>query len=253
MSRFVPFFVLILVGCGGTEDGPILSDNESELTTDDWPPSPPWGPTTSETPIDPRQVRMRIDDHQGLERICDVSHLGQVQENNRGRVERQMVRCVGATGAGWADLHYPPEAAELAAYVRIGERLKVRVRPEPGFEGHPALEFLASMGPTEARERRERDPGVATDWARVAQLGDYEVHRCAVSYVGPIEPASEEFEDASYTAMVSCNSRSGEHWVEMVFPQVTQTAALRVVRGEVVAARLLEAGERHPLVRYEGP
>lgn len=195
---------------------------------------------------------MRIDDHQGLERICDVSHLGQVQENRHGRVERQMVRCVGATGAGWADLHYPPEAADLAAYVRIGERLKVRVRPEPGFEGHPSLEFLASMGPTEARERRERDPGVATDWSRVALLSDFEVRRCAVSYVGPIVPAAE-LEGASYTAMVSCNSRTGEHWIEMVFPEVTETAALRVIRGEVVAARLLENGDHHPLVRYEGP
>jgi hypothetical protein len=163
-----------------------------------------------------------------------------------------MVRCVGTTGAGWADLHYPSEAAELAAYVRIGERLKVRVRAEPGFEGHPALEFLASMGPTEARERRERDPGVATDWERVALLADYEVHRCAVSYMGPIVPL-EDSEAVSHKAMVSCNSRSGEHWIEMVFPQVTQTAALRVVRGEVVAARLLTLGDRYPIVRYEGP
>lgn len=108
------------------------------------------------------------------------------------------------------------------------------------------------MGPSEARERRERDPGVATDWARVALLGDYDVHRCAVSYVGPIVPALD-VEGVSHTAMVSCNSRSGEHWVEMVFPQVTQTAALRVIRGEVVAARLLAAGDRHPIVRYEGP
>ena len=252
MSRFATFIAVCLLACGTRDGATATGENEAELTTDDWPPSPPWGPVSSETPIDPRQVRMRIQDHQGLERICDVSHLGRPHENKQGRVERQMVRCVAESGAGWADLYYPREAAQLADYVRVGERLKVRVRPEPGFEGHPALEFLASMGPTEAREPNERDPGVATDWEQVAVLGDFDVHRCAVSYVGPIAPITE-MEGFSHRAMVKCNSRSGEHWVEMVFPEVTQTAALRVIRGEVVAARLLTMGEHYPRVRYEGP
>lgn len=262
MSRLRLIAFVFVVACGGADDGPVIGENEAELTTEDWPPSPPWGSVSGETPIDPRQVRMRLDDHAGLERVCDVSHLGRQETDERGRVLRQMVRCVGASGAGWADLHYPREAAELAAYVRLGERLKVRVSPELGFEGNPALEFLASMGPSEARERPENDPGVATDWARVALLADYEVHRCAVSYVGPITPVPEVpegteetdgLEGVSHIAMVSCASRSGEHWVQMGFPEVTQTAALRVIRGEVVAARLLALGEGYPLVRYEGP
>ncbi len=53
-----------------------------------------------------------------------------------------------------------------------------------------------------------------------------------------------------------CRDDEGESWVDLAFPEVTQSAALRLRRGVVVPARLLEpSGGRagYPIVRYEGP
>lgn len=229
-------------------------------TTSDWAPSVPLGEPAPNAPFDPRLVRLDPTRYAGSERLCDLSYMGSPGESPDPAVaERRLVRCATGEGAGWADLVFPIEAAELTEYVRLGDRIRVRVEPEFGRDGHPTLTFVANVETTSVVEPPELEPPVATSFRRVAVRDDREVHTCAISWIAPVErlrPEDEYPEGMVVHAPTLCRDDEGESWIDLAFPEVTQSAALRLRRGVVVPARLLDpSGGRagHPIVGYEGP
>ncbi|MEM6959586.1 MAG: hypothetical protein AAF411_30610 [Myxococcota bacterium] len=249
MRRLWLLVATALIACG-SEASPAVEEVVAQLTTTGWPPAMPGAPA-GDAPIDPRDILLQPEAYIGQERLCDVSFLGEPAELADGG-ERRLVRCVGETGAGWADLAFAAEARSLREFVRVGERIRVRVEEGPGFEGHPRVAFVAHVSAAEgAVETPAPAPPIGSDWAAIAARGDENVHRCAVSWVGSVRRL--ENGEYSHGGRVSCRSRFAETWAKLVFPEVTHRSSLRLRRGEVIPARLVGFEDGLPVLRYEGP
>lgn len=288
--------VLVFVaacGGGGVEFGP-----EAEANTAEWEPSQPLElEQVPVEDLDPRRVRLDPERYAGLERVCHLAHLGERQiitEPSLGPdpirpvaeplvqpsldppaaeeptedgpatsvqeiSERRLIRCRTPMGEGWADLAVPMAAASLADYIRLGDRVRVRVAPDPGVDGHPLLVYLATVDTVALPPALEVQPTISASFARIAAADNREVHTCALAWIGSLDRVGQNEslpDDIRILAPVACRDAHGESWIMLAFPDVTESASLRIARGDVIAARLLErefGSTGHPLVRYEGP
>lgn len=250
-----------LIACG-SESAPEAQVSEFEVTTADWAPAAPELPYDEGEPIDPRVIRMDPESHRGQERLCDVTFLSDRQPDRQrgGRGVRRLIRCKGASGVGWAELAFSEEARAFVDFVRPGVRIRVRVSESPGHANHPRFEFIASVENVDVHESEEAPVQAGDDWSTIVAQGDFGRHACGVAFVGWIRPVHDAPNELTHVADVVCASRGFETWVRMYFPEATRTSALRVVRGEVVPARLMDPEVTRelpptslPMVLYEGP
>ncbi len=235
--------------------------SEARATTEGWSVSPPSD--EPDAAWDPRLLRMFPETYLGTERVCDLSFVGQLQALERrhmGRYpepvsQRMAVRCRSTDGEGWADLVFTKDAAGLAPYARVGERIRVRALALGGFENMPVLAFVAHISAAPP------PPPMRWMWAPVA-AGDAVDGRhgralCAVTYVGAIEPTrGPPFpEGSTQQALVACRHPLGEDLIALAFPEPKQFSALRVRRGEVVPIEVTERRTDRGLTiaTYRGP
>jgi len=258
LALLVPLFFGL--ACQGERRAPVP---EVTLSTDDWAPATPVPTEIAEDEaFDVRLVRLDPEHHEERERVCDVSWIGRLTRVSQAEQSgypvplsrRRLIRCTAPTGEGWADLVFDSDSAALATYVDVGDRIRVRVLPGRGFEGHPLLAFVAAIGDVEIAPRREEPAGVGArfvDEPRVDQ-----VLPCAVDYVGGIERLDPEVQGDTLHVPVRCRHAEGTDWVDVRFPAITAASSLRLVRGVVVPVRLLaiDGGQAElPVGRYEGP
>ncbi|MAT23610.1 MAG: hypothetical protein CMN29_01380 [Sandaracinus sp.] len=258
----------------GACDGERAIVPPAELTTEPWAPTPPppeeW-PEEDPEPFDVRLARMFPEAFVGLERICDLTHVGALQGLPRRAVQdypepvshRRTVRCQAASGAGWADLVFPKASAGLAPFVEHGQRIRVRVLEGVGFEGYPVIAFVANVG--EAPAPPPPTPlhaplPAGADFDRLAREGHLQTARpCALAHVGPPAPTPDEAPypgDAPVHAVVHCRHALGEAPVDLAFPRAKALAALRLERAQVipVALHAPRGGEGGvPIALYAGP
>jgi len=239
------------------------------LTSDEWPPAGPLPDAIPEDePFDVRLIRLDPATHEGQERVCDVAWTGRlVRLGAAARTDypmpvskRRLIRCRAETGEGWADLVFDSDHAALANYVETGDRIRVRVLPGRGFEGHPLLAFVAAIDHVELAPRREQVVPVGAPMEQLVSNGaENQVHPCAIAYVGGIEPiegASDGPSAETHHVQIRCRHAEGADWLDLRLPRVTAPSALRFRRGVVIPVRLLSVdggSDGLPTARYEGP
>lgn len=264
-----PLVVALLVMTAACEAEQRVAVPDVELTSDEWPPAGPL-PTAipEDEPFDVRLVRLDPSTHEGQERVCDVAWAGRLVRLGAGArtaypvpvSRRRLIRCRAATGEGWGDLIFDADSAALASYVETGDRIRVRVLPGRGFEGHPLLAFVAAIDHIELAPRREPVVPIGAPMEQLVRGGGTnQVHPCAIAYVGGIEPiagAEEGAAEETHRVQIRCRHAAGADWLELRFPRVTAPSALRLRRGVVIPVRLLDAdggADGLPTARYEGP
>lgn len=262
-------FLALSLLCAACEAEARIAVPDVSLTSDEWPPAAPL-PTAipEDEPFDVRLVRLDPASHEGQERVCDVAWTGRlVRLGASDRTgypipvsRRRLIRCRAESGEGWADLVFDADSAALASYVETGDRIRVRVLTGRGFEDHPLLAFVAAIDRVELTPRRDPIVPVGAPVEELVRNGAAnQVHPCAIAYVGGIEPlpgADEGPEAATHRVRVRCRHAAGADWLELRFPRVTASSALRLRRGVVVPVRLLSLNEGDaglPTARYEGP
>jgi hypothetical protein len=215
----------------------------------------------SSSGFDMRLVRVQPGVHLDTEQVCHVSAAGRVEpvaEDDAERygaaaTQRMSVRCVAATGEGWADLVFSATSASHAPEIGVGARVRVRIaRADGGFFDYPIVDFVAIETPADpgaAPSGGEGTPSVVAslptgfDLRRAqtdpAAVGS--VQSCAVSHAGDIEMLdAEDIRSRAYPAgaqnrmTIRCRHAGGEEWADLVFMPAQALAALHVGRGDVI-------------------
>lgn len=264
--RSIPLILLAgfavpgLVGCSGSAP----ATREVELTTTHWEPTAPApdAPYSPAEPLDPRRITMAPERHLEQERLCDLSFVGELHEVGVRSdyplpvSHRVSIRCRASNeGEGWADLVFEKSSASLATYVEPGERIRVRVVAVEGFERHPVVAFVASIGEIPLAPARWEYQTVGTG-ERFDEAWEG-TRACAVVHQGAVRPieGAPYPSDASHHAIVTCRHDRGETLIDLAFPADKQLAALRVRRGEVIPIRRgADEGEAELAIGvYAGP
>ncbi len=224
------------------------------------------GDDSASSGFDMRLVRVQPGVHLETEQVCHVSAAGRVEPiveddgeryGNSG-TQRMSVRCVAATGEGWADLVFSATSAAHAPEVSVGALVRVRIRrADGGFFDYPIVDFVGTerLGdPAEVAPTAEGTPSIVGalrtgfDLRRAqsdpAAVGS--VQSCAVSHAGDIEMLdAEDTRARAYPAgaqnrmTIRCRHAAGEEWADLVFMPAQALTALHVGRGDVIRVAIV--------------